>query len=778
MITIQIAIFMRSTIFYSIIISLMMVLFSVCHAFDPVKANQDLDTLSVVLSTQELSSQELQAINKNLIEQKKLAEQCIDEKGKELTELKDKLPDINSEQSITLTADQQFLLQKKQEFTNLVSACKLFSLRASELMKAFGKEVKAAKKSLYFTPTIPLYQQIPNVPSALSQWIADFQIGSLSETFSLESYSVFDLVLILVILAFSFLIGVTLRSIIQTIKTNGKEKNKFEKYFYSLVQHIKKQLMPLLCLSALFAYEGIHDAINQKDLLFDQIILPFLLYNIALIFIYFATSNPFAGDHFYGQKKTKIRRFRFSLELMLLILLGRYFIEQLSIFFPANDLVSKISDVTYYSLVGLVFAAIVQKYLKLAAFFNNHTTFRIVGYCVNYLIIIAVFLALWDGYTPLGKYMLHGYIFSIVGTLFTLISYLILAASLESFILQEFTWQKKAFKLLHLTQNTLILEFITLKLTLFLLLWGGLVIFLNHLWSLSDIWSITFQDYIISGFTIAEIKVQPLRIVFALLFFSLLTLIIKLLKNQLQPKETAINKPAQEAYVIIFGYLAVGLAILFSLMIAGVNMGGLAIIAGALSFGIGFGLQNIVNNFISGLILLLERPIKKGDRIVVGDKEGFVTEVGVRSTHIQMLEHSHVIVPNSDLITKEVKNFMMNNKRFRLKLEVAVKHDCSPKYIKDLLLQAAHSHKEVIKEGPTEPKVFYQGFYNSALNFMLWCSIDNVNNKIHVTSDLYFMIDEILRAHNIAYAFTQADVHLHAPTSELKNLQLQPPSEK
>ena len=128
---------------------------------------------------------------------------------------------------------------------------------------------------------------------------------------------------------------------------------------------------------------------------------------------------------------------------------------------------------------------------------------------------------------------------------------------------------------------------------------------------------------------------------------------------------TTMDRGAREATVTIIGYVGVALAFVIALAVAGFEFTNLAIIAGALSVGIGFGLQAIVNNFVSGLILLFERPIKTGDWIVVGNTEGYVKRISIRSTMIQTFDRADVIVPNSDLIANQVTNWMLYDPRGR-----------------------------------------------------------------------------------------------------------------
>ncbi|MEJ2686549.1 MAG: mechanosensitive ion channel [Gammaproteobacteria bacterium] len=194
---------------------------------------------------------------------------------------------------------------------------------------------------------------------------------------------------------------------------------------------------------------------------------------------------------------------------------------------------------------------------------------------------------------------------------------------------------------------------------------------------------------------------------------------------------------------------------------AGLEYKNLAIIAGALSVGIGFGLQNIVNNFVSGLILLFERPIRTGDWIVVGSTEGYVKRIRIRSTQIQTFDRADVIVPNSELISTQVTNWMLYDLRGRVRVPVGVAYGSDTALVKQLLLEAGGAHPQVITDGSApEPVVLFLEFGDSSLNFELRIYIREIDMRLAVVSDLNFAIDAAFREHGVEIPFPQRDVHV------------------
>src|SRR3990167_8743030 len=167
--------------------------------------------------------------------------------------------------------------------------------------------------------------------------------------------------------------------------------------------------------------------------------------------------------------------------------------------------------------------------------------------------------------------------------------------------------------------------------------------------------------------------INPTRILTGIIFFCLIYLSARALSNQLGHQEKFDEEEeTQVAVASILTYLGFALALIAGLLISGFNFTGLAIIAGALSVGIGLGLQSIVNNFVSGLILLIEKPIKPGDRINLDGIEGFVKKIRLRSTHIISPADEDIIVPNSDLITHQVINYVYSNKQLFIDCDVNV----------------------------------------------------------------------------------------------------------
>ncbi|MFG1427289.1 DUF3772 domain-containing protein [Roseixanthobacter glucoisosaccharinicivorans] len=201
---------------------------------------------------------------------------------------------------------------------------------------------------------------------------------------------------------------------------------------------------------------------------------------------------------------------------------------------------------------------------------------------------------------------------------------------------------------------------------------------------------------------------------------------------------TGLEPSLQSSIATIVGYIGTIVALMIAMGEIGLNLENIALVAGALSVGIGFGLQSIVSNFVSGLILLAERPIRVGDTINVKGEEGYVRRISVRSTEIETFERATVIVPNSDLISGMVKNFTHSNTTGRVIVAVNVTYDGDLEEVRDILVACACDHPQVLQSPP--PRVFLTKFADAGLGFELRCVVANVDYGLTVKSDLHFAI--------------------------------------
>jgi small-conductance mechanosensitive channel len=254
------------------------------------------------------------------------------------------------------------------------------------------------------------------------------------------------------------------------------------------------------------------------------------------------------------------------------------------------------------------------------------------------------------------------------------------------------------------------------------------------------------------GFKIGELHLSFHALLTAAVMLGVLLILTRIVQHWLEAEflpRTRIEPSLQVSIVTIFGYVGAIAAIALALTGLGFDLQKIALIAGALSVGIGFGLQSIVSNFVSGLILLTERPIRVGDAIVVKGEEGWVRRVRVRATEIETYDRASVIIPNSELITGVVKNWTRANKLGRIVIKVGVGYDSDPALVRDILTEIARTHPQVVSSPP--PAAFLLSFGESALEFELRCIVADVEKASSVKSELNYAIIAKFRAAGIEF---------------------------
>jgi len=267
---------------------------------------------------------------------------------------------------------------------------------------------------------------------------------------------------------------------------------------------------------------------------------------------------------------------------------------------------------------------------------------------------------------------------------------------------------------------------------------------------------------------LGKITVTAWKVLYVVLLFVLLVYVTKKIKKWIIHRLLAksnLDIGIRTTIGTMFRYLILVIGLMIIFQSAGIDLSTVTVLAGALGVGIGFGLQNITNNFISGLIILFERPIKVGDRIEVGEITGDVVNISMRATTVVTNDNISVIVPNSDFISSRVINWSHNDRNVRFSVAVGVSYNEDPEKIKDILLAVADDNSAVLKN--PEPDVVFIEFGDSSLNFNLRVWTTELIQKPHILrSQLYFEIFKRFRKEGIEIPFPQRDLHIKNP--ELK----------
>ena len=272
-------------------------------------------------------------------------------------------------------------------------------------------------------------------------------------------------------------------------------------------------------------------------------------------------------------------------------------------------------------------------------------------------------------------------------------------------------------------------------------------------------------------FTLGEARITPLSIVYLLILLILLFFLSNKLRSFLVERvlgRTKLDLGARQAIGTISRYLILFIGFLIILQTVGINLTTLNVLAGAVGIGVGFGLQNIASNFISGLIILFERPVQVGDRIEIEGINGKVVSIGARSTHVRTNDNITIIVPNSKFISENVINWSFEGKKIRFRVPVGVAYSADINLAKKLLLKVAEENGDVLKD--PKPSVRMIRFGESAIDLELWVwSKEKLQRKAAFTSDLNFAIWEKFNANNVEIPFPQTDLHIRSGKLKVEN---------
>ncbi|HEX8248332.1 MAG TPA: mechanosensitive ion channel domain-containing protein, partial [Pyrinomonadaceae bacterium] len=274
-------------------------------------------------------------------------------------------------------------------------------------------------------------------------------------------------------------------------------------------------------------------------------------------------------------------------------------------------------------------------------------------------------------------------------------------------------------------------------------------------------------------FTLGEARITPLSIIYLLVLLTLLFVLSNKLRYFLVERllgHTKLDLGARQAIGTISRYFILFIGFLIILQTVGINLTTLNVLAGAVGIGVGFGLQNIASNFISGLIILFERPVQVGDRIEIDDINGKVISIGARSTIVRTNDNITIIVPNSKFISENVVNWSFEGK-VRFRVPVGVGYNADINLAKKLLLRVAEENGDVLKE--PKPSVRLIQFGESSIDLELWVwSKEKLQRKVAFVSDLNFAIWEKFRANNVEIPFPQTDLHIRSGKLKVENGEL------
>jgi small-conductance mechanosensitive channel len=653
------------------------------------------------------------------------------------------------------------LLDEKLKKEKWLAQYRLQLLRSEELLSKSKNRLNSllADKLLHksdsiLTLTADVFTQADIMLHTYTDYLANHH--------GLNDIATADYFFLIIIIAAVLIIGFWFRSRILKWCFSHPWDNKFISTFFETFTVSTARYLPYLLLSTVLAFvvNGFLSAI--EPLPFAALLayaLPVLILSLYLIRLFLAPRLPARS---FLQIPEKVGR---RLGYKCSILVGIAFIGYLLVS------VLKLQNATHHFVIFWrdVFVLLLVVNLIWIVIYSRHIP-QLAGKSMARMVITFALLAL----LILEMFGYRNLVLTIAGISSALLAGFVVVSILHR-LSKDFydgldtgrrPWHKTIRSKLGLKAKQPVPGLTFVRLITLIILWSGFLIFAVSLLDFSGNIRQSISDLLINGVNLGDMNVNPSRILFAIIAFSLLYTLSSWIKTQMQRQwlsKTRIERGAKDALVTITGYIGVSLALLIALNIAGVTFTNFAIIAGALSVGIGFGLQNIVNNFVSGLILLFERPIKNGDWIVVGNTEGHVKKISIRSTQIQTFDRADIIVPNSELVSTQVINWMLHDKIGRIRVPVGVAYGSNTEKVRQILFDIAMAHEKVIKTSTDyNISVFFLGFGDSSLDFELRCFIEDMDSALTVRSDLNFAIDKAFRENRIEIPFPQRDVHVRS----------------
>ncbi|MCZ6899250.1 MAG: mechanosensitive ion channel, partial [Bacteroidetes bacterium] len=314
--------------------------------------------------------------------------------------------------------------------------------------------------------------------------------------------------------------------------------------------------------------------------------------------------------------------------------------------------------------------------------------------------------------------------------------------------------------------------------TILAIFWGGyLVLDLFNIQTAVVGWAINF---VTTSVEIGELSVSLADILAFFLTIQLSIWISKfirfIIEEEVYQRTKTGDKGVSGTISLMVRYTVISLGVVMAFAAAGIEFGKIAILVGALGVGIGFGLQSIFNNLVSGLILALERPIQVGDVVEVTNLLGVVKEIGFRASRIRTYEGAEVIVPNGDLISSQVINWTLSDRKRRLHVDVRVAHGSDPKKVLKVLKEAAEAHPDILQNPGPIPR--FLGFEDSALSFQLLFWIPDFEISFRMGTEVTTLVNDHLKRAGIKIPFPQQDIHVKEIGGELKAPAKKPKSDK
>lgn len=615
--------------------------------FDVKNANKQFDQINLQLSVQNLNLNNLNKAVETLSELSAQSDECIADIQKKINGV-----DVLIKQATSTGndkgADLVYLNNQKHQLAELQSQCRLFSIRAQEAIEAYKSAILQLRQEKTLARTLPLWQLASKIinSSDNTKWI-----NHTKEKFLLQDLPVY---LWFCIVAGSFFISILILSKLRQSNVIRRYV-KLKKIRWSHITLLALFMMTGSFYGYISLFTGEEQLINSQFLLIKELF--WFLCGTLFIVCLFKVKKIKAFFDWYAMDSE-------FFEILSIVIVAFYFLalseQRLFDIWEVNKIIVELTRSIFLFLLLGTTAYFTHYFCRShlhISFVKRHYNF--IRYFIFALLSGCAILNINGFYTLAMQLTLSG-----IFTFFILYITILIGQSINKFYASLSYSQGKlnVIRIFGYKKDQMLTEFYILKVTLKLVIVLLSVYLIGISWGFATDFIDTVYKKLLYGFTLANITIYPTRILFGIIIFCFLYLVSRAISTSISRHQQFENEEeTQVAIASILTYVGFSIAVISGLLVAGFNFTGLAIIAGALSVGIGLGLQSIVNNFVSGIILLIEKPIRPGDRINIDGVEGFVKKIRVRSTQILTPVNEDIIIPNSDLITRRVVNYMLTD---------------------------------------------------------------------------------------------------------------------
>ena len=737
---------------------------------DMEKMSSQLKKVSKKLSRGQFEGEDLVAWTKLTIKMKSAASLCVSNSETALLDLKTVMDGLGEKvkgEDVEVTKKRTAYQKKKDELDKTLAKCNLFIVSSNEVTKHINEAEKSYFKQKYLAKSphmIDLVIAYLDNPVAIIQESGEF----VFKRSGIREIDTLDVVLSIAVVVLSIFFGIWLRRKLMLLERKRHWQDDFSENLIRAVLTTLSSSAPYLIGSTVAAIASVVITLEVKEIPFvTEFFVGLLLFFLATTVIRLLLS-PVPPAKLFLSFSPRIAK-ALAKRLKVLSVLG--LVGYLAFYTVFSQSIIESNLMLARNIFSLFFVVNLVWTLQVIISSPRLPKLRYISMLVI-LAVLASLIAEWMGYRNLAFSSRRIIMLSFIVFMVFIGIAKVFRDLFDAIDDGMYPWCRRVHKTLGVESGEKVPGLIWIRLLATIVIWGSFAILFINAWDYSGGVIEQVKGYIVNGFDIGDFRIVPSRILWALLIFGTIVILSSWVRSQLEHnwlKMTAMGQGARDAMVTIIGYIMFLVAIMAGLSAAGFNFGNIAIIAGALSVGIGFGLQNIVNNFVSGLILLFERPIRKGDWIEVGGTEGVVKDIQIRSTIIQTFDRSDVIVPNSELISGQVTNWVLSSKSGRAILPVGVAYGTDTEKVRDVLLAIAEENEDVVKSGyMPKPVVLFRAFGDSSLDFELRVFLHNVDSRLSIISDLNFAIDKAFREEGIEIPFPQRDLHVKSLPDNFK----------